>query len=530
MAATIDEAGAIETPDERVYRRRITAWSWYDWADHAYITTLASAFFPPYLVAIAAPAFIAAGKSTSDAAAMTLARNSASDAYALTVSIALFCAAILSPVIGAYADITGRRKRMLIVVTGAGGVLASMMFTLTTGMWLLGLALYFATQIAINITLGLNSSLLPHLARADDMARVSSLGYAMGYIGGGVLLALNTVLFLFADKIGLDSNLAVRIAFLSVGIWWIAFMLPMALNVPEPPATPLAHGSRGHAVLDAFVRIGHTIRDARHYRELFKMLLAFWLYSEGIGAIILLATAYGAALGLDTAILIGTLLMTQFVAFPYALMYGRIPNPNSKWRNTFVSMLIWTAITFPVMGVYANLNGSMSVPLTFGLIAADQVLGILFALTIGRQLLAGFTRWLTAKRTIILGLIIYTIIPVWGFVLKTQAEFFMIGWLVGTVQGGTQALSRSIYAELSPRAKSGEFFGLYGLSEKFAGIIAPFLYALVGSLTGSPRASVTSISVFFLLGILMLSKVNVAAGAKIAADEEAQIEAAKAAD
>ncbi len=522
MAATIDKAGAIDTPEARVYRRRITAWSWYDWADHAYITTLASTFFPPYFIAIAAPAFIAAGKVASDQAAMTLARNSASDAYALTVSIALFFAAILAPIIGAYADITGRRKRMLILVTGAGGILASMMFTLTTGMWLLGLALYFATQIAINIALGLNSSLLPHIARTNDMDRASSLGYAMGYIGGGVLLALNTALFLFADKIGLDSSLAVRIAFLSVGVWWIAFMLPMALNVPEPAATPLAHGSRGHAVLDAFVRIGHTVRDARHYRELFKMLLAFWLYSEGIGAIILLATAYGAALGLDTAILIGTLLMTQFVAFPYALMYGRIPNPSSKWRSTFVSMLIWTAVTFPVMGVYANLSGSVSVPLTFGLIAADQVLGILFSFTIGRHLFAGFTNWLNTKRTVILGLIIYTIVPLWGFVLKTQAEFFMIGWLVGTVQGGTQALSRSIYAELSPRAKSGEFFGLYGLSEKFAGILGPLLYAAVGELTHNPRASVTSISIFFLLGSVMLSKVNVAAGAKIAADEEAQ--------
>ena len=173
---------------------------------------------------------------------------------------------------------------------------------------------------------------------------------------------------------------------------------------------------------------------------------------------------------------------------------------------------------------------SVSVPLTFGLIAANQVLGLLFSFTIGRRLFAGFTSWLTTKRTVILGLIIYTIIPVWGFVLKTQAEFFMIGWLVGTVQGGTQALSRSIYAELSPRAKSGQFFGLYGLSEKFAGILGPLLYAAVGYLTNSPRASVTSISIFFLLGIVMLSKVNVAAGAKIAADEEAQIEAAKAAD
>src|SRR5262249_5598350 len=144
--------------------------------------------------------------------------------------------------------------------------------------------------------------------RPGDMNRVSSLGYAMGYVGGGILLAANTALYVFADKLGIDGSTAVRIAFLTVGIWWIAFMLPMAFNVPEPAPTPLANGS-GNSVRDAFTRLSHTIRDIQRYRELFKLLIAFWLYSEGIGAIILLATAYGAALGLDTSTLITTLLM-----------------------------------------------------------------------------------------------------------------------------------------------------------------------------------------------------------------------------
>jgi len=530
MDSSLPISSSTPKASERTYQKRITAWSFYDWANHAYITTTASTFFPPYFVAIAAPAFLVASKAASGPAAEALARDSASNAFAFTVSISLFVAALLAPVIGAYADITGLRKRFLILATAAGGVLASMMFTLTTGMWLAGLALYFATQVSMNIALGFSSSLLPHIARPDDLNRVSSLGYAMGYVGGGVLLALNTALYLFADKIGIDSGLAVRIAFLSVGVWWIGFTLPLVINVPEPPATPLAHGSRGNPVADTFIRLRNTLRDIRRYRELFKMLIAFWFYMEGIGAIILLATAYGAALGLNTAVLIGTLLMTQFVAFPCALIYGRIPNQDSRWRSAFVSMLVWTGVTFPLMGVFANLNGQLSIPMTFAMIAGNQVLGALFSLLIGRRLFAGLTRKLDTKRAVVMGLVIYIIIPLWGFFLRTQAEFFLIGWMVGTVQGGTQALSRTIYASLTPRAKSGEFFGLYGLSEKFAGILGPLLYAAVGSLTHNPRASILSISIFFLIGIYMLLRVNERQGAQIAEAEEAQIEAAKVAD
>jgi MFS transporter, UMF1 family len=524
---------AAAQPDlqaQKAYNRRVFSWAWYDWANHAYITTTASTFFPPYFVAIAATAFLAAGASPNDKAAMDLARDSASNAFALTVSLALFISAFLAPIIGAFADITGKRKRLLVITTIGVSLVSSLMFILTTGMWVLGLVLYFITQIAMNMALGFSSSLLPHVARSDDMNRVSSLGYAMGYVGGGLLLALNTALFLFSDKIGIDSSLAVRIAFLSVGIWWMAFTLPLIFNISEPPATPLAHGSRGSAILDTFTRLGHTIRDAARYREMFKMLIAFWFYMEGIGAIILLATSYGAALGLDTAVLIGTLLMTQFVAFPYALIYGRIPVPEERRRSGYVAMLIWTGVTFPIMGLYANLNAPLSIPLTFGLIIADQILGVLFSFLIGRHLFKGLTEKLDSKRAVILGLCIYVLIPLWGYFLKSQAEFFMIGWLVGTVQGGTQAVSRTIYASLTPRAKSGEFFGLYGLSEKFAGILGPLLYGIVGTLTHDPRDSILSISVFFFIGIVLLWRVNVSKGAEIAAAEEAMIEKLKAAD
>jgi UMF1 family MFS transporter len=166
------------------YRRRVLAWSWYDWADHAYITTTASTFFPPYFVTLAAPAFMVTGPAVKEEAAKAIARSEASNLYAFTVSISLLVAALLAPLVGTYADITGQRKRLLIIITLLGGVLASAMFGLTTEVWYLGVIFYFITQVAVNIALGLNSSLLPHIARPDDMNRVSSLGYAMGYMGG----------------------------------------------------------------------------------------------------------------------------------------------------------------------------------------------------------------------------------------------------------------------------------------------------------------------------------------------------------
>jgi UMF1 family MFS transporter len=528
LASATPASLPVELPDQRMYWRRIRAWTFYDWANHGYITVTATTFFPPYFVAIAAPAFLTV--AAPGVAAAARARDTASNVYALTVSAALLVVALAAPLVGTIADLTGRRKRLLLAVTFLGAALAGSMVAVTTGRWVLGLALYFASQVAVNVALGLNSSLLPHLARPADIDRASSLGYAMGYVGGGLLLVLVAATYFAAARIGLDHTLVVRLAFLAVAVWWIAFSLPLARRVPEPSATPLAHGASGHTLADALTRLRHTVREIRRYRELAKMLLAFWLYMEGIGAIILLATAYGAALGLPTGVLIGTLLLTQFVAFPYAMGLGRVPDPTFRWRGAVVAMVVWTAATLPLLGAVAHHRGGLALPWTLALLAADQAIGAGAALLIGRRWLARLTRRLDAKHTVIFGLAVYAIIPVWGFFLTTPAEFLMIGWLVGAVQGGTQALSRAIYATLSPRAKSGEFFGIYALSEKFAGILAPLVYGVVGQLTHDPRASILSVAGFFALGIFALTRVDVAEGARVAAEEQARIEAVHAAD
>src|SRR5260221_616361 len=233
-----------DSPTERAYRRGIFAWSLYDWADHAFITSTASTFFPPYFIAIAAPAFLEADKAATDSGAMALARDNASNAFAITISLSLLLAAVLAPILGTIADLTGTRKRILVIATIIGGIIASLMFTLTTGMWVLGLVLYAGPQIALNVALGLNSNLLAHITLSSDMNRASSLGYAMGYFGGGALLAINTALYLFSDKLGIDSGTAVRIAFFTVRILESPFNIALVPAGPEPPALTLTGSTR----------------------------------------------------------------------------------------------------------------------------------------------------------------------------------------------------------------------------------------------------------------------------------------------
>ena len=176
----METASTFSEPQaQKAYNRRVMSWAWYDWANHAYITTTASTFFPPYFIAIATTAFMAAGSSPNDTAAVALARDSASNTFALYVSAALFLSALLAPFIGALADITGRRKRFLIATTITASLVSSLMFILTTGMWVMALVLYFISQVAMNIALGFSSSLLQHVARPDDISRVSSLGLSL---------------------------------------------------------------------------------------------------------------------------------------------------------------------------------------------------------------------------------------------------------------------------------------------------------------------------------------------------------------
>jgi len=417
------------------YNRIINAWCMYDWANSAFATTIMAAVLPTFYSAVAG-----AG----------LPGNRATVYWGYTSSIALLINAFMGPVLGAIADYLGTKKRFLSLFASFGIFFTSLLVVVTTGQWLLASVLYTLGYIGFGGANVFYDSLLPHIASSEDIDYVSTKGYALGYLGGGILLAINIITILFWDSIGLPSQaMASRLSFLSVGLWWAIFSIPILRTVPEPPVAAKRDPSANPLQI-AFGRLRNTFAEIRLYRELTTFIVAFWLYNDGIGTIIKMATIYGAEIGIGQTDLIGALLLTQFVGIPFSLAFGKL------------------------------------------------------------------ARSLGTKRSIYLSLAVYTLISVAGYFMTDAWHFWLLAGMVGLVQGGSQALSRSLFGAMVPKAKSAEFFGFYDVSSKFAGIVGPAVFALVGQLTGSSRLSIVSLIVFFVAGGLILTGVDDAEGIRVA--------------
>jgi UMF1 family MFS transporter len=368
--------------------------------------------------------------------------------------------AVLSPILGAVSDYAAAKKRMLAGAMLVGVVAVAGMFFLQHGDHTLALVLFVISLIGATASVVFYEALLPHIAAPEEMDRVSSAGYALGYVGGGILLALNLAWILQPAWFGLPSGpdltpaeatLPTRLAFLSVAVWWLVFSIPLFRRVPEPRRVLERDESLGGNVIAVpFQRLGETFRELRGFKQAFLMLLAFMIYNDGIQTIQKMATAYGTEIGIDRNVLISAILIVQFVGFPFAFLFGAL------------------------------------------------------AARIG------------AKRAIFLGLVVYAGISMVGYFMRTATHFVILAAMVATVQGGTQALSRSLFASLVPTHKSGEFFGFYSVFEKFASIFGPLLFWITIALTGSSRNAILSVIVFFALGALILSRVDVAAGQRAA--------------
>ena len=426
-------ASTPPTQSEKAYRKVINSWAMYDWANSAYVTTIIAALLPVYY---------------SQVAGSTLEGNLATVYWGYTSTIALLITAILAPILGAIADYTGTKKKFLSVFVAIGVFFTALLYFVRTGDWLLASLLFIASNMGFAGGDMFYNSLLPHVAKPEDIDQVSTRGYAFGYLGGGLLLAINIAMI----QLMTDKELAARLSFASVAIWWAVFTLPLLHNVKEPP-TRQSTQAHINPISAGFKQLRQTFGEMRHYRQLFLFLMAFWIYNDGIGTIIKMATIYGAEVGLEQTTLIGALLMTQFVGIPFAFAFG------------------WLA---------------------------------------GR---------LGTKRSIYLGLGVYTLIAIGGYFLATALHFWLLALMVGTVQGGTQGLSRSLFGAMSPKAKSAEFFGFYGMSSRFAGIVGPLLFAVIGQITGSSRLSIVAIVIFFIGGALLLSRVDEAEGIRIAQAE-----------
>jgi UMF1 family MFS transporter len=415
-------------------RPELRAWALYDWANSAFMTTVVAAVFPIYYAKIAADGL-------TDA--------TATFRFGVATTIALTCVALFSPPLGALADAAGSRKRLLTLFTAIGVLATAGLGFVGRGDWALALGLFMLGNIGIYGSITFYDALLPHVARPEELDRVSTAGYALGYLGGGLLLALNLAWIQKPALFGLpDATVASRLAFVSVAVWWALFTIPLLRRVAEPPVDPAV--AERVSVVTAFKRLGRTLHGLRRYREAFTMLLAFMLYNDGIGTIIRMATLYGTQVGIDQGSLIGALLLVQFIGVPAAFVFGAI---------------------------------------------ADRT---------------------GAKPAILASLVIYTVVSVLAFRMKTGTDFFVLAGLVGLVQGGSQALSRSVFATLIPRDRTAEFFGFFSVFEKFAGIFGPLLFSAAVAITADTRAAILSVILFFVAGAVLLLRVDVEAGRRAA--------------
>lgn len=420
-------------PSNKSKRGEILSWCMYDWANSAFATTVMAAVLPIYY---------------SQVAGVTLPGNTATAYWGYTTAAALLITALLAPIMGAIADYSGSKKKLLMTFAGIGIFATSLLYFVTTGDWLMASIFFIVGNIGFATSEVFYNSLLPEVAGPGKIDQVSTKGYALGYLGGGILLGINVLMIEYMS----DTMLATRLSFVTVSIWWAVFTIPIIKNVREPVVKKIK-GSNINPVTGGFKRLAVTFKELKNYRQLLLFLIAFWIYNDGIGTIIKMATIYGAEIGIDQTTLIGALLMTQFVGIPFSFAFGRL------------------------------------------------------------------AKYIGTKNSIMIGLFVYTMISIGGYFMQTALHFWILAFLVGTVQGGTQGLSRSLFGSMLPKSKTCEFYGFYGMSSKFAGIIGPLVFAVVTQITGTSRLSIVSLIAFFIIGGFLLNKVDEKEGIRIAQED-----------
>ena len=430
---------------DKVKIKAIRAWTMYDWANSAFATTVMAAILPNYFGLYIDP------------------ENSIS-IWGYTVAIGSLIAALISPILGAIADFRGSKKTFMGFFVALGVASTALMYLVDSpGDWLLASILYILGTIGFAGSLVFYDALLPHVADPDEIDEVSARGYAMGYIGGGLLLLINVIMIFvgprFLPNMAEDDaiKLMMRLSLSSVAVWWAVFSIPIFRHVKEPKRKIEKGEEDMNLVAVGFKRFFTALKDISKFRDLFLFLLAFFVYANGIGTIITMAVAFGTDLGFGTTMLIGTLLMVQFVAAPFAILFGKISKKIGAIKSIYISLLV------------------------------------------------------------------YTLIAIIGYAMSKEWHFLVLGFAVATVQGGSQALSRSLMGKLMPKSKSAEFFGFFSVSEKFNTVLGPILFSVVTQVTGNSRLAIISLVIFFLAGMLILSKVDVKRGIAVAIVEDTKM-------
>lgn len=442
--------------------RPAAAWAFYDWANSAFSTTVMAGFFP-----ILFKQYWSAGVDVSESTHRLGIANSLS-------SLAI---ALVAPALGAIADAGGSRKRFLLASAAIGIVATTLLFFVGSGAWVAAAVLYVVAAFGFSASMIFYDSLLLDVSTPETSDYVSSYGFALGYLGGGLLFAINILMYRMPESFGLsDATSAARWSFLTVAAWWTLFSIPLARVVrermsnaarrvlspvtpppsaagapPAPPAAGRSEGSvaatRGAAFVQGLQTLVGTLKHLRRHRTVLMFLLGYWFYIDGVHTIVRMGVDYGLSLGFSAGTLITALLMIQFVGFPATIAFGRM---------------------------------------------AERI---------------------GARSGILVAIAIYILICVWGYRIANPWEFFVLAGGIGLAQGGINSLSRSFYSRLIPAGESGQFFGYYNTIGRFSAVLGPWVMGSVSVATGNPRLSMLALILFFVVGAAFLVRVPSLAGA-----------------
>ena len=404
-----------------------SAWSWalYDWANSAFATTIMAGFFPIFFKSYWA-------SDLSDAES-TFAIGSVNSIVGLLIAFS-------APVLGALADAGNSKRKFLFSFAFLGILTTGYLFFIPDSSWKMALIFYGLGVVGFSGGNIFYDSLLVSVSKEEERNKVSSLGFSLGYLGGGLLFLINVLMFLSPNFFGLETQIdAVLWSFMSVAVWWFIFSLPIYLNVKE--STESNSKKLFNVISEAFSNLLDTARSIKKYKSAVVFLFAYFLYMDGVDTIIRMATSYGADIGLSATSMIQALLLTQFIGFPATLVFG----------------------------YYADKYGY--------------------------------------KYSLSFAIVIYIFVVLFSSQMDTAAEFYIVASVVGLVQGGVQAISRSFFSTLIPQNKAAEFFGFYNFIGKSSVFIGPFMVSGIALLFESPSMGILSLLILFIPGLILLWKV-----------------------
>lgn len=401
------------------FTREEKSWIFYDWANSAQSAIIAAIILPIFFKTVAK----GSGVADVDATAY----------WGYATSIGTLLCAVCAPFLGALGDLRGYKKKLFtfFLLVGVAGT-ALLAFT---GNWKLMLAFYILSTLGFNGSCVFYDGFLNDVTTAERMDKVSTYGYGLGYIGGSTIpLVAALLLIQFGEKIGISAELATRFSFLLTAVWWLGFTVPMLKNVQQRFYVE----REGNLFHQTFERMGRTLRDIAGHRAVLMFLIAYFFYIDGVGTIIHMATVFGDSCHLGSMDMMLVLLVVQIVAFPFAILYGKLASR------------------------------------------------------------------LGARTMILVGIATYLLVCVVGFRLATLRDFLVLAVLVGTAQGGIQALSRSYFGKIIPQERSNEFFGFFDVFGKFSAVVGPALFGVVAQATGVANYGVLAVMAMFVVGGVIL--------------------------